>query len=284
MQPIHVDLDINLAGMGIQPRWSESGMGSQIDASSAGAGTQASLRLNDLIRKLDDYGEPLYALERTLSDSNRSENSHFSEMVEWEDFFQTLPCKSESLLIALIRTVVLSIRPTHNTQVLSKLVASLRADTARRVLDSVTDLIPNEEYMTLDSVINALPRDTTPLESHEEFVTPILSAVVQSIPPDELAHLIPSIVQVAPETLASPVVQMALDVLPTSAVAGVIETVIQSIPPGELEHLIPSIVRVTPETLASPVVRMTLDALPASAIPGVIETVVQSIPPDEPRL
>ena len=222
-----------LAGTDFQPRWSESGMGSQIDDSSVGSGTQASSRLIDLIRKLDDYGEPLSTLERTFSDSNRSENSHFSEMVELEDFFQTLTCKSESLLIALIRTIVLSIRPTQITQVLSKIVASLRAETARRVLDSVTDLIPNEEYLTLDSVINALPRDTTPLESHEEFVTPTLNAVVQSIPPDELEHLIPSIVQIAPETLASPVVKMALEVLPTSAVPGVIETVVKSIHPDE---------------------------------------------------
>ena len=86
MQSSHIELDMFLAGTDFQPRWSESGMGSQIDDSSVGSGTQASSRLIDLIRKLDDYGEPLSTLERTFSDSNRSENSHFSEMVELEDF------------------------------------------------------------------------------------------------------------------------------------------------------------------------------------------------------
>jgi hypothetical protein len=229
------------------------------------------------ICELEHYGEPFSALERMPSDSELSESSIMSDMMDLDAFFQSLKRTSDDVLMAFIRTLVRSISPAQVTPVMSDVLACLRTDTARLVLDAVSTLIPSRAYLALCALMEKTPHDTTPVESQEAPMSPILRTVVQALPHEELLDVIPSIVQVEPETVAVPIVKAALDVLPTNVTPKVIHRVVQSIPHEELLDVIPSIVQVEPETVAAPIVKAALDVLPTNVTPKVIHRVVQSL-------
>ena len=224
-------------------RTNDDGRHVQSDGGSIAPNTRATI---SRICELEHYGEPFSALERMPSDSELSEGSIMSDtdMMELDAFFQSLTRKSDDVLIAFIRTLVRSISPAQVTPVMSDVLACMRTDTARLVLDAVSTLIPFRAYLALCALIEKTPHDTTPVESHEASpMSPIIRTVVQSLPHEELLDVIPSIVQIEPETVAAPIVKAALDVLPANLKPTVIHRVVQSIPHEELFHVIPSIVQ-----------------------------------------
>jgi len=228
----------------------------------------------------DHYGEALSTLQRVMSDSEWSEHSRMSDILELDEFLQQLQRTSHHALTTFLQTFVRSVSPTHITPVLSNIIGGLNADTARIVVDSVREMIEHSTYIALCAVIAHTPHDTTPFErSHEPLLSPVIKTVVQSIPPHELLEIIPTIVQNEPETVVPPVIHAVITVLPSHVTPILIEKVVQSIPPHELLEIIPTIVQDEPEMVVPPVVHAALEVLPSHVTPMLIEKVVQSIPP-----